>query len=77
MKTLLIGASLLVAASLYSVPSFAVDGGVAPPECADQATKDKHPDWYRPGGYCSLNNGSTSWNGSSTLNGSGKVNNVQ
>ncbi len=56
-KRLALALSLLVAASAYSIPTFAIDGGVAPPECALQATKDQHPDWYRDGGYCSLNNG--------------------
>ena len=55
MKTLVVAASLLVASSFYAVPSFATDpgSGVAPPECANPDTQTKHPDWYRPGGYCS------------------------
>lgn len=59
MKSLVVAASLLVAASFYTVPSFAVDAtaGVAPPECANADTQTKHPDWYRPGGYCSPNDG--------------------
>ena len=77
MKTLFIALSLVVAASCYSVPSFANapgDGGVVPPECASQATKDKHPGWYRDGGYCTANNGSSSWNGSTSLRGDGNAN---
>lgn len=55
MKSLIVAASLLVAAPFYVVPSFATDptAGVAPPECANPDTQTKHPDWYRPGGYCS------------------------
>ena len=64
MKRLFVALSIVVAASAYSVPTFAIDGGVMPPECADQATKDKHPDWYRPGGYCSMYNGDQAGSGS-------------
>jgi hypothetical protein len=76
MKHLFVALSLVTAVSCYSAPTLAnayPDGGVAPPQCADQATKDKHPDWYRPGGFCSLNNGSSSWNGSTTLRGDGNT----
>jgi len=53
-KSLLVAATFVVAAAFYSVPSFATDAtaGVAPPECANPDTQTKHPDWYRPGGYC-------------------------
>lgn len=57
MKSVLVGLTLVIAASFYSVPSFAVDGGVAPPECANPDNKTQHPDWYRDGGYCALNRG--------------------
>ena len=55
MKALLAATSLLVAASFYAVPTYALDptAGVSPPECALPDTKTKHPSWYWDGGYCS------------------------
>ena len=54
MKSFAVAATLLVAASFYTVPSFATDptAGVTPPECANADSKINDPDWYRPGGYC-------------------------
>ena len=49
--------SVLFAGAFFSVPSYAIDGGVTPPECALASTKAHHPDWYRPGGYCTPNLG--------------------
>lgn len=64
MKRVFVALSLVMAVSSFSVPTFAApSGGVVPPECALQTTKDKHPDWYRDGGYCSPDNGSTYHNG--------------
>jgi hypothetical protein len=65
MKSLFVAATLIVAASFYSVPSFAVDAtaGVSPPECANPDTQTKHPDWYRPGGYCTPNDGDQAGSG--------------
>jgi hypothetical protein len=45
---------VLVSTASFAVPACAIDGGVAPPECALEATKADHPDWYRSGGYCEL-----------------------
>ncbi len=66
MKWFLAALALVAAAAVYSVPTFAIDGGVVPPECSQQATKDKHPDWYRDGGYCATPSpGATTGYGSS------------
>jgi hypothetical protein len=46
--------SFLVAGAGYTVPSYAIDGGSAPAECALDSTKAAHPDWYRDGGYCDV-----------------------
>jgi hypothetical protein len=50
-------AFVLISSASYAVPACAIDGGVAPPECALDATKDAHPDWYRDGGYCAMYDG--------------------
>jgi hypothetical protein len=47
--------SFLVAGAGYTVPSYAIDGGSPPAECALDSTKAAHPDWYRDGGYCTVN----------------------
>ncbi len=58
MKKLFVAALALgLMSSFYTVPVFAIDGGVVPPECNLAATKEAHPGWYRDGGYCSPNNG--------------------
>lgn len=58
MKKLFVAALALgLMSSFYTVPVFAIDGGVVPPECNLAATKEAHPDWYRDGGYCTPNNG--------------------
>jgi len=65
MKSLIAATFLAGIASFYIIPSFAVDAnaGVAPPECANPNTQMKHPDWYRPGGYCAPNAGNQAGSG--------------
>jgi hypothetical protein len=43
--------SLFVASAVYADPQNSTFNFV-PPQCAQQATKDAHPVWYRDGGYC-------------------------
>lgn len=50
-------AAVVAASSLFAVTAVYADDAdgtftFVPPQCAQQATKDEHPTWYRDGGYC-------------------------
>jgi hypothetical protein len=50
-------AAVVAASSLFAVATVYADEqnstfNFVPPQCAQQATKDANPEWYRDGGYC-------------------------